>query len=238
VPGPPQNIAAAAYDDIAAWALDTPDLAPPSPLPPVPVPNVPQFGSRHNGATPGASLPAASRSADEKPHAVRRRDASASSFGFSADGLIAHPWSYVRGEQVEKAMAASRRGDHEAAIALYRRAYESSSNELLLLALAEEFDQAGQPAVALSYFCRFLRKEPHSGHSTYATARVMTLRDDLGKPARSDGCADDSADDDGGSHPPRERSGTRCQPADQIDPFDQSCDGHACPPCKAGAATP
>ncbi|HEY4243670.1 MAG TPA: hypothetical protein VGM88_27845 [Kofleriaceae bacterium] len=91
------------------------------------------------------------------------------------------------GDLVQKAIARSHAGEHQAAIALYRQAYELIPNPVLLSNIATELEADGQPKDALRYFCQYLAAEPQGSLAGYATQHARKLQDDAGDHA--DVCA-------------------------------------------------
>lgn len=101
---------------------------------------------------------------------------------------------------VAKAVAKSHAGDHAGAIELYNRA-TPESDPILLTNIASEYEQSGDMAKALRYYCRYLARDPVGASARYATARARQLHARL----RSEGgneserwediCAADAADE-------------------------------------------
>jgi hypothetical protein len=81
---------------------------------------------------------------------------------------------------VNKAIDKSAAGDHDAAIDLYRQAFDIFPNSLLLTNIGYELLQSGKAAEALRYFCMYLEKEPTGSNVPYATSQAKLAQMELG----------------------------------------------------------
>jgi tetratricopeptide (TPR) repeat protein len=81
---------------------------------------------------------------------------------------------------VNKALEKSAAGDHNAAIDLYRQAFDIFPDSFLLTNIGFELLQSGNPQDALRYFCTYLEKEPEGGNAEYATSQAKIAQAQLG----------------------------------------------------------
>jgi hypothetical protein len=89
-------------------------------------------------------------------------------------------------ELVKKAITKGQAGDHEAAIDLYKQAYDVVPQPLLLSNIGSEYEQAKKPIQALKYFCKYLDADPTGSNASYATAKAKAIQIDLGNPPADD----------------------------------------------------
>jgi hypothetical protein len=87
---------------------------------------------------------------------------------------------------VERAAAKSRAGQHAAAIELYRKAYEQDSQSSLLVAIAHEFQRAGNAREALAYFCSYIYVDAAGTLADEASTNARSIAATLGNPTQSD----------------------------------------------------
>lgn len=80
----------------------------------------------------------------------------------------------------ERAIEKVRAGDHEAAIELYLRAYELSSEAILLSNIGSAYQSLGRRERALRYFCRYLESEPNGKVAGFAREKAEQLASELG----------------------------------------------------------
>jgi tetratricopeptide (TPR) repeat protein len=106
----------------------------------------------------------------------------------------------------ERAIEKVRAGDHEAAIELYLRAYELSSEAILLSNIGSAYQSLGRRERALRYFCRYLESEPNGKVAGFARDQAEQLASELGnrssaceKPAAAGKPAGDKPDPTSGS---------------------------------------
>jgi tetratricopeptide (TPR) repeat protein len=94
------------------------------------------------------------------------------------------------GELVKEAIAKSQAGDHAGAIDLYRSAYKIVPLPLLLSNIGAEYKASDKPALALDYFCQYLKADPAGTNVSYATSEARALQTALKNPnAEKDVCA-------------------------------------------------
>ncbi len=91
----------------------------------------------------------------------------------------------------ERAIEKVRAGDHEAAIELYLRAYELSSEAILLSNIGSAYQSLGRRERALRYFCRYLESEPNGKVAGFAREKAEQLAGELGN--RTTACERPSA---------------------------------------------
>jgi tetratricopeptide (TPR) repeat protein len=88
------------------------------------------------------------------------------------------------GELVKKAIAKAQAGDHQAAIDLYKQAYnlipDPPYGPPLLPNIGTEFLALDKPVDALSWFCKYLDKDPAGGMADFARAQAKVTQDKLG----------------------------------------------------------
>ena len=80
---------------------------------------------------------------------------------------------------VNKAIAKSQAGDHNAAIELYMQAYNIAPLPILLSNLGSEYQQAQKPVEALKNFCKYLEAEPTGPNASYATSQAKVIQAQL-----------------------------------------------------------
>ncbi|MBC7975724.1 MAG: tetratricopeptide repeat protein, partial [Myxococcales bacterium] len=85
----------------------------------------------------------------------------------------------LAGELVKRAIAKSKAGDHDAAIAIYQRAYATVASSALLSNIGAEYQLVGKPKEALRYFCMYLEKDPVGANASYATTQAKVLQSQL-----------------------------------------------------------
>ena len=83
-------------------------------------------------------------------------------------------------EMTERAIEKTKAGEHEAAIELYLRAYELSSEAILLSNIGSAYQSLGRRERALRYFCRYLEAEPGGKLAGFARDQANQLSTDLG----------------------------------------------------------
>jgi tetratricopeptide (TPR) repeat protein len=83
-------------------------------------------------------------------------------------------------ELTERAIEKMKAGEHEAAIELYLRAYELSSEAILLSNIGSAYQSLGRRERALRYFCRYLEAEPGGKLAGFARDQANQLSTDLG----------------------------------------------------------
>lgn len=83
-------------------------------------------------------------------------------------------------ELTERAIEKTKAGEHEAAIELYLRAYEMSSEAILLSNIGSAYQTLGRRERALRYFCRYLEADPTGKLSGFAREQASQLATDLG----------------------------------------------------------
>lgn len=81
----------------------------------------------------------------------------------------------------ERAIEKVKAGDHEAAIDLYLRAYELSSEPVLLSNIGSAYQSLGRRERALRYFCRYLEAEPGGKLASFAREQAQSLSAGLGQ---------------------------------------------------------
>lgn len=81
----------------------------------------------------------------------------------------------------ERAIEKVKAGDHEAAIDLYLRAYELSSEPVLLSNIGSAYQSLGRRERALRYFCRYLEAEPGGKLASFAREQAQSLSAELGQ---------------------------------------------------------
>jgi tetratricopeptide (TPR) repeat protein len=81
----------------------------------------------------------------------------------------------------ERAIEKGRVGDHEAAIDLYLRAYELSSEAILLSNIGSAYQSLGRRERALRYFCRYLKADPDGKLSGFAREQAQQISTELGQ---------------------------------------------------------
>lgn len=81
----------------------------------------------------------------------------------------------------ERAIEKVKAGDHEAAIDLYLRAYELSSEPVLLSNIGSAYQSLGRRERALRYFCRYLDAEPGGKLASFAREQAQSLSAELGQ---------------------------------------------------------
>jgi tetratricopeptide (TPR) repeat protein len=81
----------------------------------------------------------------------------------------------------ERAIEKVRVGDHEAAIDLYLRAYELSSEAILLSNIGSAYQSLGRRERALRYFCRYLEADPSGKLAGFAREQAQQISTDLGQ---------------------------------------------------------
>jgi tetratricopeptide (TPR) repeat protein len=90
----------------------------------------------------------------------------------------------------ERAIEKVRVGDHEAAIDLYLRAYELSSEAILLSNIGSAYQSLGRRERALRYFCRYLEADPTGKLAGFAREQAQQISTDLGQRAMCEKQAD------------------------------------------------
>jgi hypothetical protein len=75
---------------------------------------------------------------------------------------------------VARAIAKSQAGDHAGAIELYNRA-SPETHPILLSSIATEYEQSGDMAKALRYYCSYLARDPGGASASYAADRARLL---------------------------------------------------------------
>jgi len=85
----------------------------------------------------------------------------------------------LAGELVKRAIAKSKQGDHDAAIAIYQQAYATVASSALLSNIGSEYQQVGKPKEALRYFCEYLEKDPVGANAPFAMAQAKLLQSQL-----------------------------------------------------------
>jgi tetratricopeptide (TPR) repeat protein len=85
----------------------------------------------------------------------------------------------LAGELVKRAIARSKAGDHDAAIAIYQQAYATVASSALLSNIGAEYQQVGKPKEALRYFCLYLEKDPLGANASYATTQAKLLQSQI-----------------------------------------------------------
>lgn len=81
----------------------------------------------------------------------------------------------------ERAIEKVKAGDHEAAIDLYLRAYELSSEPVLLSNIGSAYQSLGRRERALRYFCRYLDAEPGGKLASFAREQAQAISSELGQ---------------------------------------------------------
>ena len=88
------------------------------------------------------------------------------------------------GELVKKAIAKSQASDHQAAIDLYKQAYDLIPDPPygppLLPNIGTEFLALDKPVEALKWFCKYLDADPSGGMADFARAQAKVTQDKLG----------------------------------------------------------
>lgn len=82
---------------------------------------------------------------------------------------------------VNKAIAKSEAGDHQAAIKLYNEAYDRAPNALLLSNIGAQYKELGQWEDALEYFCRYLKEDPGGINAAFARSQAKIVQRQLGR---------------------------------------------------------
>jgi hypothetical protein len=101
---------------------------------------------------------------------------------------------------VRRAIALGEAGDHAGAIEIYKRVWGLMPVPLLLANIATEYEQDGNTATALRYYCSYLEHDPDGVNAPYATARARLLHARLesergnGSKPGDDMCAADAAE--------------------------------------------
>ncbi|HEY4056314.1 MAG TPA: hypothetical protein VGM39_06885 [Kofleriaceae bacterium] len=98
-----------------------------------------------------------------------------------ASPVLAQPAAPTQAQQnqarplVTQAMAKSKAGEHEDAIALYLKAYGIAPLSLLLTNIASEYKELDRKDDALKYFCMYLEKDPTGNNAQFAhdSAKAM-----------------------------------------------------------------
>lgn len=83
-------------------------------------------------------------------------------------------------ELTERAIEKTKAGEHEAAIELYLRAYELSSEAILLSNIGSAYQTLGRRERALRYFCRYLDADANGKLAGFAREQAKQLAIDLG----------------------------------------------------------
>lgn len=80
---------------------------------------------------------------------------------------------------VKQAIAKSHAGAYEAAIDLYKQAYDLAPNPILLSNIGTEYEHAEKPRQALKYFCKYLDADPTGPNAHYARTQIKAIAGDL-----------------------------------------------------------
>jgi len=73
------------------------------------------------------------------------------------------------------ALARSQAGDHAGAIESYYKAWAIEGNPLLLANIAAEYEQDNKPVEALTYYCRYLARDPDGADAPLAASHARLL---------------------------------------------------------------
>jgi tetratricopeptide (TPR) repeat protein len=104
----------------------------------------------------------------------------------------------MAGDLVNRAIAMSEAGDHDAAIALYNDAYRIAPDSLMLSNIGAQYQLLHQWKEAFEYFCRYLKEDPSGRNAPYATSQAKVVLRKLGKKKinSKDPCATPLDEDD------------------------------------------